>query len=49
MSYKYYFSFRYHIFAHGNRGQFIDYISHVPNMKTRIILAMIANLMTELI
>jgi hypothetical protein len=49
MSYKDYFSFRYHIFAHGNRGQFIDYISNVPNMKTRINLAMIANLMTELI
>ena len=48
MSYKYYFSFRCPIFAHGNRGQFIDCLSIVPNMKTRIILAMIAKLMTEL-
>lgn len=47
--YKFYFSFRYYIFAHGNRGQFIDYVSNVLNMKTIIIHAMVANPMIELI
>ena len=49
MSYKFYFSFRYHIFAYGNRGQFIYYVSNVLNMKTIIILEMVANPMIELI